>query len=129
MVTGDQILMHLIGDYATQSDWMASQKTQRSWPALCHATAYSAPFLLLNASLVAWLAILISHFFIDRYRLATYLVWLKNFLAPIGFNPPWETCKATGYPPEKPIWLSVWLLIILDNICHLCCNAIALRYL
>lgn len=36
---------------------------------------------------------------------------------------------ATGYADDVPPWLSVWLLIAADNIIHVICNALALRYL
>lgn len=44
-------------------------------------------------------------------------------------NAPWRFCKATGYPTTKPQFLAVWLLIIVDNVLHVLCNAIALRWL
>ena len=40
----NQLILHLIGDYVTQSDWMAQNKTKSTWAALCHATVYGAPF-------------------------------------------------------------------------------------
>lgn len=121
-----QLLLHLIGDYITQSDWMANNKTKAGWPAWCHATVYSLPFLLLCdqwAFLVIWL----THFLIDRYRLARYVVFAKNFL---GWPwPKWGDCKATGYPSERPAWLAVWLLIAADNTLHLAINYASLRWL
>lgn len=140
MITSDQILMHLIGDYVTQSDWMANEKTKRFAPAAIHAVVYSLGFLLFRPSIAAWLVIWISHFFIDRYRLARYVVWAKNAISPwtahIYGEPPgpgerraWSECTTTGYPPERPIWLSVWLLIIADNVIHLSINGLALRFL
>lgn len=165
----EQLILHLIGDYILQSDWMAENKTKRWWPALVHASIYSAPFLLLvffaGASYKAIALILVTHFCIDRYRLARYVVWAKNFIAPftrthtfeqvlakrgltgqvlsagtavevlaeqrkpIRVNPPFSLCSATGYGPEKPIWLAVWLLIIADNTLHLAINYAALRWL
>lgn len=78
----EQLILHLFGDYVLQSDWMAQQKTSSSIPALTHATVYSLPFLLLRPSATAFAVILITHFLIDRFRLAKYVVWAKNFLAP-----------------------------------------------
>lgn len=133
MITGDQIVAHLVGDYLLQSDWMAQEKVKRFLPAAIHALVYSLAFLFFRPSLAAWLAILIPHYLIDRYRLARYVVWAKNFLCPIdamgSLNPPWSECTATGYPPERPVWLAVWLLIIADNTLHLLCNGLALRFL
>ncbi len=126
MITADQILCHLIGDYLLQSDWMATGKVRHFWIASCHALVYSLPFLVFHPSVVAWFVIYASHAFIDRFRLARYVVWVKNWLGP---NKLWSECSATGYPAEKPVWLAVWLLIIADNILHISINGIALRFL
>src|SRR5439155_26517756 len=99
MITADQLLLHLIGDYVTQSDWMATQKTLRHLAAFIHALVYSLPFLLFRPSLIAWLVIFVTHELIDRYRLARYVVWAKNWLGP---NRPWSECSATGYPADRP---------------------------
>lgn len=129
MITADQIIIHAVGDYVLQSDWMANNKTKAHFPALCHAVVYSASFFLFRPSLIAWLVIFVTHFFIDRYRLARYVVWVKNFVAPHGSNPPFSECAATGYPPQTPPWLAVWLLIFADNILHIVINGAALRWL
>lgn len=128
MFSANQIVLHLLGDYVFQSHWMATTKTKKSVAALAHALVYSAPFLFLTQSPVAMAFIFASHFAIDRWRLARYVVWLKNFLAPPGSNPPWSECEGTGYPKDTPPWLAVWLLIIADNTLHLVCNALALKY-
>lgn len=173
-ITADQVIVHAIGDYILQSDWMANEKTKRWFPALCHASAYSLGFLVFRPSVAAWLVIFATHYLIDRYRLARYVVWAKNFLSPrlwwkrtavgwssvsnqdarswitwhhIGkpgiFNkgieeieellraqtPPFSVCSGTGYPPDRPAWLAVWLLIFADNIIHICINGAALRWL
>lgn len=130
MITADQILIHAIGDYILQSDWMANEKTKHWLPAACHALVYSIGFLFLKPSIAAWLAILGTHYLIDRYRLARYVVWAKNFLAPRGCNPPWSECVYSfGYPPERPVWMAMWLLVIADNILHVVINGLALKYL
>lgn len=171
MITADQIIIHAIGDYILQSDWMASEKTKRWWPALCHAFVYSLGFLVLGVTWRAWLVIFGTHYSIDRYRLARYVVWGKNCLAPrqVWFRPynrigqgewrcespfsamksmktpppgdyvywesgyrrtlPFSKCSGTGYPPSRPAWLSVWLLIAADNIIHVLINGAALRWL
>lgn len=174
MITADQIIIHAIGDYILQSDWMANEKTKQHLAALCHALVYSLPFWLFRPSLAAWLVILVTHFFIDRYRLARYVVWAKNFISPpmwwrqsktgewasasnqkaamwrtwIGNSDipqplefadvltfgrfrmlPFSVCAGTGYPPDRPAWLAVWLLIFADNILHICINGAALRFL
>lgn len=126
MITGDQLVAHLVGDYLLQSDWMATQKTKRSLACLCHVLLYAIPFVVLGASPAALVAIVSTHFAIDRWRLARYVVWAKNWLGP---NRPWRECVATGYPPDRPAWLTVWLLIISDNTLHILCNGLAIRYL
>lgn len=153
-----QLILHLIGDYVTQSDWMAQNKTKANWPAFVHAVLYSLPFLCLTTHILALSCIFGTHFLIDRFRLARYVVWAKNWLAPrqswmmeenreAGHSlltdghlpndiwagkqatPPWRFCAATGYPPGRPDWMSVWLLIIADNTLHLAINYAALRWL
>jgi hypothetical protein len=62
---------------------MANGKTSKALPALAHAVVYSLPFLLLTPTLIAWLTIFGTHYLIDRYRLARYVCWAKNFLAPM----------------------------------------------
>lgn len=140
MITADQLVAHAVGDYVLQSDWMANEKTKRSAAALAHVVTYSLPFLLLGASWFAVAAIAASHFAIDRWRLARFVVWLKNGLAPgyiMGaggearrvWNYPWSLCSGTGYVSTRPPWLATWLLIIADNVMHVLCNGLALRYL
>lgn len=156
MITADQLVAHAVGDYILQSDWMATEKTKKSVAAAAHALTYTLPFLFLTRSLLALAVMLVTHFIIDRGRLARYVVWAKNFIAPprikreavganladpgavqIGLvwtwytrrNPPWKDCAATGYPPQVPPWMAVWLLIIADNVMHVLINGLALRYL
>jgi hypothetical protein len=154
VITADQIVCHLVGDYILQSDWMAAEKTKQNLAAAVHAISYTVPFLFLSQSWAALLFIAATHFVIDRWRLARYVVWAKNFLAPwarleisagkvildgravdipaaqqwLPPTPPFAECSKTGYPPEKPDWMAVWLLIIADNTMHLICNGLALRY-
>lgn len=127
MITADQLVAHAVGDYVLQSDWMANEKTKRSVAALAHVLTYALPFLLLRPSIAALAVIVGTHFVIDRWRLARYVVWVKNFLGP--GNPSWRACSGTGYPPGRPAWLAVWLLIIADNVMHVLINGAALRYL
>jgi len=157
-LTADQILAHLVGDYILQSHWMATEKLKKSSAALAHALVYTLCFLPISTSPKALGFILVTHFVIDRWRLARYVCWLKNFLAPPGsasqpwnqgsgpalkdekgehlsplrcaaWNYPWEECVGTGYHKDNPPWLAVWLLIIADNTLHLICNGVALKWL
>lgn len=98
-----QLIAHLFGDYIFQSDWMAQNKAKRSWPAFVHALLYSLCFLPLcwmqgaviglwadanglhteYAYRFHWTALLVifgTHFLIDRFRLARYVVWAKNWI-------------------------------------------------
>lgn len=129
----EQLILHLFGDYILQTNWMATDKGKfgkRSYyyAALTHAIVYSIPFMIfLEPSFQAIMVILWTHFFIDRFRLARYVVFAKNWITEPHLK--WADCSATGYPNDMPPWLSVWLLIIADNTLHLACNYLALRYL
>jgi hypothetical protein len=122
-----QLILHLVGDYITQTDWMAKNKTKNSFAAGSHAIIYSLPFLILHPSLAAFLVILITHFFIDRFRLARFVVFAKNKVTNHSLR--WEDCSGTGYHKDDPAWLSVWLLIAADNTLHLAINYAALKFL
>lgn len=120
VITADQILAHLVGDYILQSHWMAQNKTKQSFAAGVHAVSYTLPFAFLTWNPAALAFICLTHFVIDRFRIARWVVWIKNGYALEG-EP-----TATGYLDDVPAWLSVWLLIIADNTIHLILNGIAL---
>ena len=159
LITGDMLVCHLVGDYLLQSDWMATNKTKSSWPCLAHAFTYAIPFLFLTQSPWALAIIISTHFIIDRWRLARYLCWAKNLLAPKWIEVPvctcqkmkdkykeddfecsrcgetklirsypWKDCSVTGYPSNRPAWLTVWLMIFTDNTLHLIINGLALKW-
>lgn len=123
----EQLLLHLIGDYVTQTDWMATEKTKRDVAAVAHATVYGLPFFILTSSSNAMFVIFFTHYLIDRYRLARYVVFAKNWITNRELK--WADCSATGYPSNMPLWLSIWLMIIADNTMHLTINYVALRWL
>jgi hypothetical protein len=125
VVTADQLVAHAVGDYVLQSDWMANGKTHASLPAAIHAIVYCTPFLLLSQSPLPLAIIATSHFAIDRWRLARYIAWLKNWMSPWPYH-SWNECKETGYAPDQPRWLTSWLMIIVDNTLHVVINAWAL---
>ena len=145
LVTADQLLAHLVGDYILQSDWAAVEKKKRWLPALHHAFFYTLPFLLFTRSWVALGVILVSHAIIDHYGLARYVSWAKNWNMPwweltTRYDPkagtsywkgnrPWAACSATGYDPDRPLFLTLWLLFIVDNILHILINGLAIKYL
>lgn len=120
MFTADQLVAHAVGDYILQSHWMATEKTKNSVAAAIHAVTYTLPFLLITQSPAALALICGTHFLVDRFRLARFVVWLKNG--------PWKPITATGYQDDVPAWLSVWLLIAADNIIHVAINALAIRF-
>jgi hypothetical protein len=125
MVTADQLVAHIVGDYVLQSDWMATHKARRSGPALVHALAYALPFVWLTRSPLALLIICASHFVIDRWRLARYVRFVTNFLSP----PPhaaWAECQPTGHTPGRPEWVTHWVFTVVDNTLHVLINAWAL---
>jgi hypothetical protein len=110
----NQLIAHLIGDYILQNHWMAVNKTSRWIPALIHVTLYTIPFLFITTSLKALFIIWFTHLMIDRFRLAQYVPMLMN----------WNKNK---YPESTPLWLSTWIIIIIDNTLHLLINYLALK--
>ena len=120
------VLAHTLGDYLLQSDWMATKKTIAWCPAIVHGVTYGIPFLAITWNPWALAVIVGTHIVIDRFRLARYLVWVKNFIAPPGFNTDWDDCKETGYPSDRPVWLATILMIIADNTIHVVINSAAL---
>lgn len=121
----EQLIAHLIGDYILQSHDMAVNKVRSNYWGLYHAVMYSLPFVFLTHNLLALFIICITHFLIDRFRLAFYLTGLKNYMFGKFDNSVFRF--PTGYPENTPIWLSTWLIIILDNTMHMVINYLALR--
>lgn len=82
-----QLICHLIGDYVLQNHAMATLKTSSSAWAAAHAITYTIPFVLVallqewvggdlffSVSPVGLLVICLTHFAIDRWRLAGFWV-------------------------------------------------------
>lgn len=124
MFTADQIIAHLVGDYILQSQWMATEKVRNSLAATVHAITYTLPFAFITQAPAALALICGTHFVIDRWCLARFLVWAKNRPWPGGLA--WADRTATGYADDVPPWLAVWLLIIADNVLHLLTNGLAI---
>ena len=101
----EQLIIHLFGDYVTQTDWMAVNKTKRWYVAFIHAIVYSLPFLLLSPSVAAFLTILISHAVIDKLRLARHVIFCKNLVTDPSLK--WKDCNVTGFHYSRPEWLTV----------------------
>lgn len=123
---------------------MADQKTSKWLPALVHGFTYTIPFAFIVHSWAALLVIALTHAVIDRYRLAKYLIWFKNQIVPKKHRYAWDpsyspgnTLKmphelndpTTGFPQSVPKWMSVWLLIIVDNVAHIIINTLAIIFL
>lgn len=124
----EQLLLHLFGDYISQSDRMASEKLNKTRMAFLHALIYSIPFyIFLDISFLAFMVIFVTHAVIDRYRLAKYVIFARNWLHDRSLK--WVDCDGTGFHKDKPAFMSVWLLIITDNTIHLLINYLAILYL
>ena len=139
-------LCHLVGDYFLQSDWMAMNKSKKSWNCFVHCVLYTACFLVLTLSWKALLFIGITHFIFDRWPIIIKrLIWTKNHLNPRFSFVPFEYCDTTGYYDDSKyntkspdnvhlkmfgqprlFIITIWLYIITDNTLHLICNLIAL---
>ena len=121
-----RFLAHTVGDYVAQSNWLAQTKTASKMSAAIHASTYAACFLPLTRS--PWRLAVIggTHFVIDHWRLARYVVWAKNQAAPKAYRYPLAEAGPFGYGPDTPDWLAGWLLFIADNAMHLAINELAL---
>jgi hypothetical protein len=119
----EQLLLHGVGDYITQSSWMGLTKkkpgTTGFLACLIHCLLYSAPFALI-ASWPAVAVIFSTHFIIDRYKLVDWFIALRD----MTFH-----TRNFGFPESRPALISVWLYIITDNVFHLLCNYCAIRWL
>jgi hypothetical protein len=127
MFTADQLVAHVVGDYILQSEWMATQKSRRSLPALVHSLTYLIPFLFITRNPYTLAVIAGTHFVLDRWHLARHVAWIKN--RPWPGSAPWSECTKTGFRPDTPPWLAGWLVIIVDNIMHIVINALAIAYI
>ncbi len=113
------VLFHLVGDYLLQNDHIAATKTESSKSALIHVLLYGILFAFLLGISWGLLVIIVSHFFIDRFRLA--VCWIKL----INWN--WDSSNF-GFSNDKPVWMSVWLMIIYDNIFHVLINSVVIYF-
>lgn len=112
----EELLLHLTGDYLLQNDWVANTKTKSSAVAILHSILYTLPFILVTQNAIALSIISVTHFFIDRFRLAVF--WAKLV------NNGWDT--QLGYQSDRPQFLTVWLIILIDNTFHLIINHFSL---
>jgi len=78
----EQLLIHAVGDYFLQNDWMALNKKNKNIEGFIacaiHSILYTIPFILISCSWKALLVILFSHFLIDRTNIVAYFIAVKN---------------------------------------------------
>ena len=134
-----QLILHVFGDYFLQTDWQALNKKKPGfigfWACLKHCALYSTPFLFLG-SWKAVLVIFITHFIIDRTNIVAYLLAIKNNVrkqqtaktAPLSFPYTYDISNF-GLGLDRPFAISIWIYIIVDNLFHIVCNYLALKYL
>lgn len=120
----NQLLIHLAGDYLLQSTDMATKKVTNSWWCLYHVIIYTLPFLLITKNPLSLGIILVTHFFIDRFRLARFVNQFKNYF--LGSFDKEVFKSKTGFPSTQEAYLTTWLSIITDNTIHLIINYYAL---
>lgn len=114
----DQLICHLVGDYVLQTDWMARNKTSNFGVALIHALVYASPFAFITGWTWALAVIFGTHVIIDRYRLASMVMRIKQW--------SWrKTERELSAPPD----VRAMLMIVIDNTIHLTINFFAIKYL
>lgn len=131
-----QLILHGIGDYYLQTDKQALGKKLKGWYGfkccLIHCTTYSLPFLFIG-SWQAVVAIFLSHFIIDRTNIIAYIIAFKNQTINSDYTIFSSGKKYDisnfGFGKERPFAITIWLFIICDNIAHIICNFLALKYL
>jgi hypothetical protein len=94
------ILGHFVGDYIFQNQWMAIGKSQPGRLGHIACTVHVLLYTFAVALFTGWhplflLVVAVPHWIIDRWSLATYILWLKN-----GYS-PWTAWEKTP-PPETP---------------------------
>lgn len=114
----DQLICHLMGDYVLQTDWMARTKISSLSAAIVHALVYSLPFTLITGFSWALFVIFATHVLIDRYRLASYIMHIKQW--------SWRGRDPQLSPPPE---MRTILLIVIDNTVHLTINYLSIKYL
>ena len=124
------LLAHMVGDYVIQNDWMALQKTHNWAVAAIHGATYTIPFVPVVWGLHAsWWALAViggTHVVLDHTYAVKYLIWAKNQLAPKAYR---FAQTPTGFGPDRPDWIAVWLMIIVDNLTHMLINIASVVWL
>jgi hypothetical protein len=124
----EQLILHLLGDFVLQNDWMANNKCRRS---LRHALSRRR---LLDPIPAHWFAGGgggdLRHSLLHRSLTGSCAtsIWARNCIGRRNVQ-PWSECSVTGFHKSTPEWLATWLMIIIDGTLHLICNYCALRWL
>lgn len=110
------IIGHLVGDYLLQTDWMALNKKQRSFPCFVHAWIWTLSVCLFAGwdTFSALLPLSIAHFIQDRTNLVSWWMRLKwknqsEFM---------RTDQITAGGLLRP-GLGPWSVIVVDNVWHI----------
>lgn len=137
----EQLLIHLVGDYWLQNNWMAMNKKRNFGIALLHSFVYTLPFILVCKSFVALFVIMITHALIDGTHVVNFLNQLKNNdfnthrmpfhleYKNINSDVSHATVNLRDGFEDRALCIRVWLTIIQDNILHLVINYLAIMYL
>lgn len=119
-----QLLLHLLGDYFLQNDWMAVNKSKQSdigyLTCGIHCLLYALVFGLFYQNIFIFGWIFWTHFLVDKFTLAQY--WTKL----INWN--WDKSSTYGFSPDRPTFITVWLHIIRDNAIHIAGNYFIIQY-
>jgi hypothetical protein len=124
---------HFIGDYLFQTDWMATNKQQKTWTGLwaclihCIVYALTMTVTMSCIGILSWQIFVIaflSHYPIDRYGLANK--WMKM----IGSTPPVDVFKIENYQTrEIRKMFSPIVYVVSDNTMHLLLMFAAFKWL
>lgn len=119
-----ELILHGIGDYLIQNDWMATnkKKTTLEGELACqiHCITYTIPFYMWYGDLTLALYIYILHYAIDGFKIVDWFLAVRNGVLDI---------TNFGFSQDRPALITVWLYIITDNIFHIICNYIVINHL
>lgn len=106
-----QLILHMVGDYLLQNDWMAQNKKAKGWygewACQVHCITYSVSFVVA----FGWSAgamVYLTHYAIDR---SGFVMWFM---------------RATGKGDFAKYPMAPWSIIWVDNTFHLVCNYLAI---
>ena len=140
-----QLIFHGIGDFIVQNHWMATNKKKKGWKGFwacqIHCITYALPFKCIGS----WLAVLViylTHFIVDRTRIVDYFLAWKNGAIKIDllefygfrysmFEIRWDIYDISNYGFKKdvPYGIALFCYIACDNVIHIICNYLSLKYL